>query len=74
MERTKTGPAFTRRFKGKTMLYVFHNNGSSEGNEAHCFTAQQVYVSYILLCFFFHPCDLTVELKVELVPVFLGIG
>ncbi len=47
-ERTKSEAAFTRHFKGETILYVFHNNGSSAGNEARCFIARQVYVSYIL--------------------------
>ena len=45
IEGTESGSAFTRLFKGETMCYVFHNNGSSERNEARCFIARQVYVS-----------------------------
>lgn len=48
MEGTKSGLVVARLFKGKIILYVFHKNGSSEGNEPRCFIALQVYVSYIL--------------------------
>lgn len=40
------GPLFTRLFKGETIPHVFHNLGSSEGNEARRFTARQVYDFY----------------------------
>lgn len=62
------GPLFTRLFKGETIPHVFHNLGSSEGNEARRFTARQVYDFYAqpgFRVFFFLICDSTVELRVE---------
>lgn len=43
---------FARRFKGKTILYMFLYNGSPQSDEECCFIALQVYISYNLSLIF----------------------